>query len=943
MMLGGVSGQAMAEEEDEEDEEETVPTFVVEQGDREYEVEAIQGSQPVRDFYNRDPQIRAARNADVGIQTVATPYDTSEVMFYDGPNGLSLVFAHLRYPDPPAGSAEFQVKGLPAGRWAIRDGLWIEDSDPYQLQWSWGTWGAGGVYSGAFDETFAALIEPKDSDDIESWNVVSGNDRKRIGLNLDKPLVVRSEDGLMPSPTSFVLEQGSSEYQVDALSTGQTIESFYGDGNIAPGVGMGTSSLFFWDDPERETDRGTVDEVSLGVVNGRVSDTVQVDFDYSGLPRDGEWVVKDSPSDTFTQNRTEWKMLPLELKGGAYRDAADYGTQLRIDPDWSSYNPLEDIEIDLPDLPSPSSVAEQWHHTKYVDSQQSDGLPVEGFEPPVWIVAMGLDHDYLAETGVPNQAPQTYDMETRGGEYKVVPQENAPQPSDLYLVVKPRTGGTPSVKVVSTSSTIPSGSKLLFDGKQLIDDVPSVDLGLEFRANDYTWPYGRWQMLTGDASDPFRYQLDATHPITIHPGTLDTPLHRDIEDRIRRLENELDATEDGANPPLDPGTASLLNDNQRDFLSYVEKNYESVGGEPLEQFDEGLERLIQTQKVTKAAVTEPPEAIRSTVRFGALGIVLAALGAGGRLIKSVRGGDASLGGSSLRRRIEDSALSELASTGRNIVYGRLGLDQLAHQAYRQVSNIKDGIIDEFQDAVGAGERSERIDVYDVAVNHGIPQAYDRGKDLGVIDPAENAVESLIERLSEELYRLHLFGGMGGRLSLPSVNVDGLAGTFLEMLQIFAPLPVMGVDGAAQNRATDIENAFDSRSLDVNDRLRRERLADAGAATISERSESMIETFEGIDDLLEGLSRAEFGSMALILVTWGIEKVLAASGIAKISAAATIISFLLSVLTIVGKVILVIAGAAAIVGLAFMKLIEALHFRVTFYTATYDNVPRVSEA
>lgn len=154
---------------------------------------------------------------------------------------------------------------------------------------------------------------------------------------------------------------------------------------------------------------------------------------------------------------------------------------------------------------------------------------------------------------------------------------------------------------------------------------------------------------------------------------------------------------------------------------------------------------------------------------------------------------------------------------------------------------------------------------------------------------------------------------------------------------------MGIDTAAQNRANDVERAFDSRSLAVTGGKRREDLAEAGAATIKERSDSIVEAFEGVQDILEGLSLVEFAALAAALVAWGLEKIGAASVFTKAGIAIKFIGLIAKALPIVGKVIVFVAAAAAIFGLAFMKLIEALHYRVTFYTATYDYVPDVSEA
>lgn len=141
------------------------------------------------------------------------------------------------------------------------------------------------------------------------------------------------------TPRRFVVEQGGETYEIQPLRTGETIEEFYSyrsDGH--PHSHMGTnidksdsSELFLWDGPNG---------LSLVTQHDRRYDTGggDVTFVFSGLPDDGEWVVRDDDpgNDVYTSNtEVEWHWGSDHTDGAAYR-SLDGEFEVTIEPSFIS-------------------------------------------------------------------------------------------------------------------------------------------------------------------------------------------------------------------------------------------------------------------------------------------------------------------------------------------------------------------------------------------------------------------------------------------------------------------------------------------------------------------------------------------------------------------------------------------------------------------------------
>ncbi|UPV73847.1 PKD domain-containing protein [Halorussus limi] len=193
-------------------------TFVVEQGDRCFEVSPLSNDEDVRSFYDY-------RNVENGAGEGEYTYssympsnlkraDASRLFLYDGPNGVSLVVVHNEVGgDRGDGSAAtFRFDGLPSGGdWVVADDDYSGQDDRFsrdRIDWSWyGDRTDGAVFRGldrdgteitvdpAFDEQAALYDSPVDrSGNTEAWQFLTGSvgDPSAVGLDMTEPITIRT-------------------------------------------------------------------------------------------------------------------------------------------------------------------------------------------------------------------------------------------------------------------------------------------------------------------------------------------------------------------------------------------------------------------------------------------------------------------------------------------------------------------------------------------------------------------------------------------------------------------------------------------------------------------------------------------------------------------------------------------------------------------------------
>lgn len=148
------------------------------------------------------------------------------------------------------------------------------------------------------------------------------------------------------SEQTYVVEQSDGrQIEITPLSNSQTIETFYGyERDSHPHAHTTTdisrsnvSELFLWDGPNG---------LSLVMLHDRRYDSGggDVTFRFSGLPDDGEWVIRDDDpgNDTyFSRNRVEWHWGSTHTDGGVFRDVSQ--ATITIDP--SFYNGIDSWQV----------------------------------------------------------------------------------------------------------------------------------------------------------------------------------------------------------------------------------------------------------------------------------------------------------------------------------------------------------------------------------------------------------------------------------------------------------------------------------------------------------------------------------------------------------------------------------------------------------------------
>jgi PGF-CTERM protein len=193
-------------------------TFVVEQGNRCFEVSPLSGGEDAAAFYD----YRNIENSDGDERYTYSSYmprnlpesDTSRLFLYDGPNGVSLMIVHnaLGGDEGDGSAATFRFSGLPGGGdWIVMDDDYPDQDDRFsrdRIDWSWyGDRTDGAVFRGldrdsteltispAFDERAALYDRPVPRDgDTRAWQFLTGSvgDPSAVGLDMTEPITIRT-------------------------------------------------------------------------------------------------------------------------------------------------------------------------------------------------------------------------------------------------------------------------------------------------------------------------------------------------------------------------------------------------------------------------------------------------------------------------------------------------------------------------------------------------------------------------------------------------------------------------------------------------------------------------------------------------------------------------------------------------------------------------------
>ncbi|MDS0261851.1 dockerin type I domain-containing protein [Haloarcula sp. S1CR25-12] len=170
--------------------------ITIEQGNDTYEVVPLSNGQRIENFYNYG-------NNKVNSALPVFEDDKSQLFFWSGPDGLSLVLLHDHPTTDSVGAVTMAFDGLPIdrGRWVVRDDPPDYVNSTY-INWHWNPKRTdGGAFRGGLTNE-SISIEPafNDASDVpaggpgtvDAWQALTGRatDPRNISLAMDKQLTI---------------------------------------------------------------------------------------------------------------------------------------------------------------------------------------------------------------------------------------------------------------------------------------------------------------------------------------------------------------------------------------------------------------------------------------------------------------------------------------------------------------------------------------------------------------------------------------------------------------------------------------------------------------------------------------------------------------------------------------------------------------------------------
>lgn len=174
-------------------------TFAVQQGEERFYATPLSYGEPeiwtVEEFYGYGDPNFASANTPTGLERSGV----SNLFFYSGPEGVSLVVIHDAPDGESGGSAALTFEGLPGeGEWVVEDGP-ANPNEGTTVNWRWFPCCTdGGAFRGGLAGDVSITIDPQfggwfDNDWLDEWHLLSGTaeDPDRIPLDPDEPVTIR--------------------------------------------------------------------------------------------------------------------------------------------------------------------------------------------------------------------------------------------------------------------------------------------------------------------------------------------------------------------------------------------------------------------------------------------------------------------------------------------------------------------------------------------------------------------------------------------------------------------------------------------------------------------------------------------------------------------------------------------------------------------------------
>ncbi|MFD1586255.1 hypothetical protein ACFR9U_04630 [Halorientalis brevis] len=308
--------------------------IIVEQNNRSIEAVPLSNGQRIETFYDY-------ANAQINSPLPIAESDKSQLFFWSGPDGLSLVLLHDKPYDGSGGAVTMTFDDLPTsqGSWVVKDDPGDFTSET-RFDWAWNYKRTdGGVFRGglpnqtisispAFND--AASQSPLSSGELTTWQVLTGQatDPRSISLDMDEPVTIHIPEspntGDNPNNTTGDTGQASWEYsltdstdqlaifyqteQTDVNPNATVIATDANGNTVTKSLSIGTVGTVreYLNVSELSGDTATISIAATGVnlrsqvVPQTVSAPTSNDSDNDGIPDRVEQRLGTDPNDADT-------------------------------------------------------------------------------------------------------------------------------------------------------------------------------------------------------------------------------------------------------------------------------------------------------------------------------------------------------------------------------------------------------------------------------------------------------------------------------------------------------------------------------------------------------------------------------------------------------------------------------------------------------------------
>lgn len=402
-------------------------------------------------------------------------------------------------------------------------------------------------------------------------------------------------------------------------------------------------------------------------------------------------------------------------------------------------------------------------------------------------------------------------------------------------------------------------------------------------------------------------------------------LEETVGNKLERKSNLIDVIQANAGEVIGAGTAEAqLEENAEALHGYIEDNYQDAPTGTLQQYDEGVTRMLHAENVTSAAVEEPKPVIRKTMEKGVATAIQVIVE------KVIDLGAQAVGGIQSIRRWVDGLNKSPISQANRLKRMILGFDMLPYSLRNRAVDILIDMENRLGDLLEGGQtRKDLIDMGKTAAGTGLSAAIDVGGD--VVDDFLGVVDWAADELYELLYEMYLFSDTLPQVDYP-VDVTWMEG----VSQALQTSP--SIDTACEKQMDQLHDAVEAGTLTSEDRQQREEFSEAAAGrimTASDNAEALLESFE--NEIQAPIEYTELAIIGAAGVAYALDILAGGVTLFEIPVLITAGGVLIKVAGILGAIILLLLAAQALFGVLFFMVTNKIHAMATYGLVNYEAV------